>query len=240
MDIVASLMVGVGMALAGLDRPAPVVLDFEQVSPVYPFVSNNIAALDYYNAGLSSAGTRGPDYGVEISPNGLVICLNTLEVVCELSNTSRGDGGEGSEQGALFFLSGSETYINVADGFDTGFSFNYVSVAVAGEARIYDGLNGTGTLLGTLVLGPNAVDCPGYEAPFCAFAPVGMTFDGVARSVSFAGVANQIVFDDITFGSATPGAVPEPATTLLLLGGVLLVGAVVRARRPVRVDRVEA
>ncbi|MBC7941249.1 MAG: PEP-CTERM sorting domain-containing protein [Chitinophagaceae bacterium] len=231
MGMLASLMVTVGTALAAVDGNSPVVLDFEQVSPVYPFASNNIAALDYYNGGLSSAGTGGPDYGVEIGSNGLVICLNTLEVVCELSNTSRGGAGAGSDQGALFFLSGSETYINVARGFDTGFSFNYVSVAVAGEARIYDGLNGSGTLLGSIALAPNSSECPGYNVPYCAFSPIGVSFAGVAKSVFFAGVANQIVFDDITFGSVTPGVVPEPTTALLMLGGMFFVGSIFRARR---------
>ena len=33
----------------------------------------------------------------------------------------------------------------------------------------------------------------------------------VAKSISFAGTADQIVFEDVTFGSTIPG-VPEPST----------------------------
>jgi hypothetical protein len=45
--------------------------------------------------------------------------------------------------------------------------------------------------------------CPGHDAGFCPFFPIGLAFSGTAESVSFAGVANQIVFDDVTFGSVT-------------------------------------
>ena len=42
---------------------------------------------------------------------------------------------------------------------------------------------------------------------------------GTAMSIEFAGVANQIVFDDVTFGSVNPGGVPEPATWVMMLLG---------------------
>ena len=88
-----------------------------------------------------------------------------------------------------------------------------------------------GNLLATLSLSPNAGSCPGYNAQFCPFSAKGVTFAGTARSISFGGVANQIVFDDITFGSATPGGVPEPASWALLISGFGLVGATMRRRR---------
>jgi hypothetical protein len=39
--------------------------------------------------------------------------------------------------------------------------------------------------------------------------PAGVLFADVARPISY-GVANQIVFDDITFGSDVPGPGPAP------------------------------
>ena len=58
-----------------------------------------------------------------------------------------------------------------------------------------------------------------------------------ARSISFAGVANQIVFDDVTFGSVTPGggAVPEPATWAFMILGFGAIGGAMRRQRKANV-----
>ena len=117
-------------------------------------------------------------------------------------------------------MSGSETFLNFASGFDTGFSFNYVSLTYSGSITVHDGLNGAGNLLATLNLTPNAGSCSGYGAGFCPFSPAGVAFSGIAKSIGFGGVANQIVFDDVTFGSATPGPGTEGATGPLPLLGV--------------------
>jgi hypothetical protein len=142
-------------------------------------------------------------------------------------------GDPNSQLGALFFLSGAETFMNVEAGFDTGFSFFYTAVNQSGSVSVYDGPNGTGTLLTTLFLPitPSACDSV-YGAGFCPFFPIGVGFVGTAQSVSFAGVANQIVFDDVTFGSITPGQteIPEPTTVSLIAGGVVI-GAARKWRR---------
>ena len=48
--------------------------------------------------------------------------------------------------------------------------------------------------------------------------PIGVNFLGTAQSIVFGGVANYVVFDDVTFGKSTPG-IPEPATWAMLLMG---------------------
>lgn len=208
---------------------APVSLNFEGIAP-YPN-GNNVFIQEFYNGGTSSIGTTGTNVGASFGANALLICLNTLTVGC--SNTSRGGVGDpASARSGLVFLSGSETFLNYAAGFTTGFSFNYVSVSSAGSVTVFDGLNGTGNLLATLNLTPNAGSCPGYGASFCPFGAFGVTFNGIAKSISFGGVANQIVFDDITFGSATPGpGVPEPATWGLMIGGFAMTGFAMRRRK---------
>ncbi len=205
---------------------AAVVLDFEGVNATYP--SGAAQVLGFYNGGTSSDGTSGTNYGIEFTDNALAICLNTPGVVC--SNTSRGGLAPGSELGALFWLNGPETYMNVAAGFDTGFSFNYAAPNTPGSVSVYDGLNGTGTLLATLNLGltPSTCDYGLYSADYCAFVGSGIAFAGIAKSVSFAGTANFIVFDDVTFGSVTPG-VPEPTTYALF--GLGLAGLAYARRR---------
>ena len=185
----------------------------------------------FYNVGTSSVGTSGANFGIAFWPNARAICLNSLLDNC--SNTSRGGLGDPtSQRGGLYFLAGTETLMNRAGGFTTGFSFFYVSLTEPGSFSVWDGLNGMGNLLASLNLNTNAGTCDVRHGVFCPFSEAGVSFAGTARSVSFAGVANQIVFDDVTFGSSRPGTVvPEPATVALTATGLFAIAAAARRRR---------
>jgi hypothetical protein len=216
------------IAATSAHASAVIDLNFEGINSTYP--SNNYAFInDFYNGGMSSQGTTGPNFGIVFSPNAQAICLNSSSASC--SNTSKGGLGDpNSREGGLFFLSGDSTFMDVAAGFTTGFSFNYVSLSDVGSVSVFSGLDGTGTLLGTIDLSPNSGSCPGFGAAFCPFSPVGVSFAGTAKSIEFGGVANQIVFDDVTFGSSTPGGVPEPSTWAMMLLGLAGLGIVARRR----------
>ncbi len=227
---IAGAIGALAMACAGTAQAGVIDLTFEGINS--PTDTTSYASVEnFYNGGTSSVGTSGTNYGISFPTNALAICLNTLSYTC--SNTSRGGLGDpNSQTGALFFLSGSNTYLDDAAGFTTGFSFNYTAIEEGGAVQVYSGLDGTGTLLATLNLSTTTSGpCSGYGAQFCPFSAAGVTFAGTAESISFNGVANEIVFDDVTFGSSVVGGggVPEPLT--LSLFGAGLVGAFASRRR---------
>ncbi len=202
--ILGTLGLGVGLMAAPMVASAAIiVLDFEGVG-------NSVPVGNFYNGG------GGPNYGVEFSPA-------TLAIV----DSDAGGGGnfanEPSPDTIMFFLDANNAILNFAAGFDTGFSFFYTS-STAASVNVYDGVNGSGNLLGTLNLNAQHTSgCTGDpNGTFCNWTPVGVNFAGIAKSIDFGGTANQTGFDDITFGSAEPGRTPVPAT--LALFGLGLAG----------------
>jgi len=187
---------------------APIVLTFEGVGD-YASVNG------FYNGGTDSRGNTGANYGVSFSPASLATIDSDAGGSGNIANEPSGDT-------VLFFLSGSAATMNMAAGFDTGFSFFYSSGA-SGFVKVYSGLHATGSLLATISLTSNMSDCVGDpHGDFCRFTAIGVTFDGVAHSVDFGGTANQIAFDNITIGSevADPTDAPEPASLALALIGL--------------------
>jgi hypothetical protein len=183
--------------------------------------------LEYYNGGTGSLGSGpGTNYGISFSDNAIACSVQP--------GGSCNSGGLPTGGNLLFFLTGAASTMNVAGGFDTGFSFFYSAINNPAFVNVYSGLNATGTLLATINLpvtpsDPGSAACSG--GGFCPFVPIGVTFAGTAMSVDFGGSANQVAFAGITINSATPGGVPEPAAWGMLIGGFGLAGAAMRTRR---------
>ena len=190
-----------------------------------PAIAANPVVLDF--EGIASPGTNVPigsfyaGLGVTFSSNALVV------------NGYNGSN-EPTPTSILFFLSGTAATLNYAAGFDTGFSFYFSSSTTDGNIQVFDGLNGTGTLLASITL-PQQFNtgCPtGSTGSYCNWTPIGVAFNGTAKSINFGGAPNYIGFDNVTFGATTPvPSIPEPSTYALMALGLAGIGFVARRRK---------
>jgi hypothetical protein len=201
-------------------RAATIVLDFEGLRDLEQ-------VLNFYNGGTGSFGSSGTNYGIGFSNGALAI----------IDADAGGSGNFANEPSAdtiAFFLSAPSLTMNVASGFTTGFSF-YYSSSVQTAINVYDGLNGTGNLLASVLLAAQGTASNGCQLPgdptgvFNCWNAAGVNFAGTAMSVNFGGAANLTGFDNITLGSATP-VIPEPSSTALFLLGFSIVGSKLRRR----------
>lgn len=102
-------------------------------------------------------------------------------------------------------------YMNVAAGVTGGLSFHYAGTEAA-TINAYSGLNGTGTLLGSITLSATG--------DYSTWKQTVLSFGGSARSFDLTGLNGVAALDNIA-------AVPEPSSIALLLAG----GALLLARR---------
>jgi len=207
---------GLLLTIAGNVSAMPFVLDFEGLD-------DGEAIENFYNGGTSENGNSGTNFGVTFA-------TDTLALIDEDAGGFGNFGGEPSPDTAMFFLTGTSSIMNVAAGFDTGFSFFYSAIFNPGSLNVYDGLNGTGSILASLDMPLTTfAGAPDPNGAFSPFVALGVGFAGTAKSVSFAGVQNQIAFDDVTFGAAS--VVPLPPAVWLFGSGLL--GLVGMARRKI-------
>ena len=177
-------------ALAG-----PVLVDFEKS---WDYANGDVAG--YYGGAKAADGTSGANLGVSF--------VN----ISGLSNDALGPyySGAPSPLGVAYGHD-EHSYMNMAEWAVGSFSFFYSSpAAVLGAVKAYSGLNGTGSLLGTLDLVANS------SSLYDTWSSATFSFTGSARSFDFssAGVESAVAFDNIAVT-----AVPEPSTVLLMLVG---------------------
>ncbi|MFZ4575230.1 MAG: PEP-CTERM sorting domain-containing protein [Phycisphaerales bacterium] len=203
MTAVGALALSAGMAFAG-------------GANVYTLTFEGLGNVDdiqgFYNGGTSAQGFSGPNYGVEFRPN-------SYGLIDSDAGGSGNTANEPSGQTTLIFLNADAAVMNVPAGFDFGFATYYAlpNPGITATISIYDGLNATGNLLGSVNLLPNGSSSGDPNGLYSNWTLVGVPFAGVARSVSFGGTANFVAYDDVTFGDI----VPAPSSLALLgLGGL--------------------
>ena len=183
--------------------------------------------LEFYNGGTGSLGSSGVDYGIGFGEGAQALIDSDAGGTGSFANEPTGDT-------IAFWLTGSNLLMNVAGGFDTGFSFFYSS-STAATVTVYDALDGGGISIGTIdLLAQHDIGCVGDPTgEFCNWTADGVAFTGTALSVSFSGTANLTAYDNITFGSDIPeGArVPVPAAIWLFSSGLFGLLAVARRKR---------
>ena len=186
-------------AVAALSGAASgqIFLNFEGICPP----NNTTTSIGAFYAGLGVFFTGGGS--------------NALALVDadEGGNAQGNFANEPSSKTIMFFLEGNATIMNVPGGFDTGFATYYSTIATTGTLEVYDGLDGTGNLLGSapmFALGSagNGDPTGAYDTWDIAAVIIG---NQVARSVVFIGAANFIGFDDMVFGD-----IPAPGAASLL------------------------
>lgn len=131
------------------------------------FTTASGAVGGYYNGGTDGAGNSGPNVGIVV-------------------NTANPAGG-----GALNGL--INPIFSVPNGFTGEFAVEAINVAVGFAINVYDGENGTGTLLASqgFTLNGNTTGS--------------VSFSGTAKSVVLARWSGNPFYDNLTFGSITVG-----------------------------------
>jgi len=135
-------------------------------------------------------------------------------VFFETGNWAAETGFGQTSQPNLAVMIGDAGYMNVTGGFEGSLSFTY-GVFTDSTVNIFDGLNGTGSLLASVLLVANDPN---------NFDLAQINFDGVAQSAAMQSDGpGQFGWDDVTFTRAGL-SVPEPATLALLGLGLAVLG----------------
>jgi hypothetical protein len=196
---------------------AAIVMDFEGIDG-----SGLTRVQEFYNGGTDEAGNAGPNFGVSFNPEYNYV-RSDGETPAFLGNVPSGHNA------LSWVINGQSVAANVAAGFSDNLSFYFAANQANGSTiSIYDDLDGTGTLLGSLVTHNNQTS--GCAQMFCDWTWTTIAFSGTAKSIAINGGHANLYVDDLTLGAVTT-PVPLPAALPLFAVGLAAFGGFARRKR---------
>ncbi len=209
MKMIVSAALALFAAAPALASTSEFLVDFEKN---WDYSNGDVNS--YYSGGTAADASFGANLGVSF------VNVSGLSNDADFTYYTGAPSPLGTAYAHTFAVT-DQAFINVAAGVDIALQFYYSSpTAVIGAVKAYDGLNGTGALLGTFDLAANTAG-PTYDN----WTPVQFTFAGTAKSFDLTASANLVGLDNIS-------AVPEADSLMMMLsGGALLAGVAMRRRR---------
>ena len=240
-SVVAAVVAGSAAAvlLAAPAKASPVTLTFGDLR-------NGAAIGNWFNGGANPFPppvTNGPHDGVVFSAN----ANEQKKGVTGASGQGTGkfENNPSGVNGVLYFpfSASGKSYLNDASGFnDVSFDYSLLNNSYSYEGasptpetiELFSGLNGTGTLLGSITLEPNGttVACKTRGDEFCTWSEAGFktTVHGtMAESILF-GPSGTGPLIGIEFYDVRLSQTPLPAALPLFGGGLAVLGLFSRRR----------
>lgn len=209
MKIIVSAVLALFAAAPALASSSEFLVDFEKN---WDYSNGDVNG--YYNGGTAADASFGANLGVAF------VNVSGLSNDADFTYYAGAPSPQGTAYAHTFAVT-DQAFMNVAAGVENALQFYYSSpTAVVGAIKAYDGLNGTGNLLGTFDLAANTAG-----ATYDNWTPVQFTFAGTAKSFDLTASANVVGLDNIS-------AVPEADSLMMMLAGAaLLAGVATRCRR---------
>ena len=231
----AAAAIGLALAAAGAKASTVEINQTGQLhsgSYIDDFYIGGYAGNSYTSGPLNGNSQYGPGLNLGFTFSSNAVVQSSGSSAGKFENLPTNDADHNTQILSFSSLGGSTTTdtINFAQGFST-VSFDYASAAGL-TADVWSGLNGTGTLVGTISLLANAASgagCAVHTDAYCTWNAAAYS-GATGESITF-GTANSTPSVSTELYGVTVAPVPLPAAGWLLLSGMGAFAGMARRRR---------